>query len=351
LSGFEIGSSGISLNTLLMETSASTAGMTTGIAFANNFKDQLVDIVPESEGLTAFFEGLGTPSGNGFKTKFQSVINTVSANNTTIKSNFETLGTNSGNGFKTKLLAVINNISVLNTTIKTYFENLGRPSGTAFTTKFLEVLNVITVANTTIRDYFSGLGTSSGNAFRSSFLSVINSIKPTITVRVTYVETNRKPFNIGGEVVNKTVYMNDGGRVGYNSGGKVNYANNGMYSSMMGTVPGFGNYDNVPALLTPGEFVIRREAVEKYGKNFFAALNSTIYNKKPDFSMPSFSSSYGMSEATVGNVSAGGSSSVYNNSYQINVNVASESNPDEIAKTVMAQIKRVESRKIRGNRI
>lgn len=41
-----------------------------------------------------------------------------------------------------------------------------------------------------------------------------------------------------------------------------------------GSVPGQGNGDKIPALLEPGEHVIRKTIVEKYGPTFFAALNS-----------------------------------------------------------------------------
>jgi hypothetical protein len=40
---------------------------------------------------------------------------------------------------------------------------------------------------------------------------------------------------------------------------------------------------------------------------------------------------------------------VYN--YSINVNVLSESNPNEIARVVMAQIKSIDGQKMRGTRI
>jgi hypothetical protein len=40
--------------------------------------------------------------------------------------------------------------------------------------------------------------------------------------------------------------------------------------------------------------------------------------------------------------------SVYN--YNLAVNVKSDSNPDQIARTVIDQIKRVDSQRIRGNR-
>ena len=41
-----------------------------------------------------------------------------------------------------------------------------------------------------------------------------------------------------------------------------------------GLVTGYGNEDTIPALLTPGEFVITAETVDKLGSEFLAALNS-----------------------------------------------------------------------------
>jgi uncharacterized protein (DUF885 family) len=41
--------------------------------------------------------------------------------------------------------------------------------------------------------------------------------------------------------------------------------------------------------------------------------------------------------------------SVYN--YSVSVNVASDANPDEIARVVMKQIKQVDSQRIKGNRL
>lgn len=40
-----------------------------------------------------------------------------------------------------------------------------------------------------------------------------------------------------------------------------------------GSVPGFGNGDTVPALLTPGEFVINKNAVSKFGINNLEHIN------------------------------------------------------------------------------
>ena len=57
------------------------------------------------------------------------------------------------------------------------------------------------------------------------------------------------------------------------------YVETGSYPGMMnfnkgGTVPGSGNTDTVPAMLTPGEFVMSKGAVQKYGANTLEGLNA-----------------------------------------------------------------------------
>ncbi|WP_457571415.1 phage tail tape measure protein [Desulfovulcanus sp.] len=52
-----------------------------------------------------------------------------------------------------------------------------------------------------------------------------------------------------------------------------------------GKLPGYGGGDIVPALLEPGEFVIRKEAVLKYGFGILNALNNL---RLPDISIPKF---------------------------------------------------------------
>jgi TP901 family phage tail tape measure protein len=79
--------------------------------------------------------------------------------------------------------------------------------------------------------------------------------------------------------------------------------------------------DIIPAMLTPGEFVMSRYAVEKLGVENMKAVNDG---------------------QSIGD-------SVYN--YSINVNVKSDANPDEIAKTVMTHIQRVNSQNIRSVKI
>jgi TP901 family phage tail tape measure protein len=78
--------------------------------------------------------------------------------------------------------------------------------------------------------------------------------------------------------------------------------------------------DTVPAMLTPGEFVMSRYAVQSHGIDKMQAMNNG---------------------SSVGD-------SVYN--YSISVNVKSDANPDDIARVVMTQIRNVDSQKLRGAR-
>ena len=102
------------------------------------------------------------------------------------------------------------------------------------------------------------------------------------------------------------------GMFGMASGGMVpKYFVSGGYSK--GT-------DTIPTMLTPGEFVVRKNAVDSFGVNNLNKINDGSY----------------------------GGSSVYN--YNLNVNVKSESSPDDIARTVMTQIKRIDSQRIKTQR-
>jgi TP901 family phage tail tape measure protein len=100
----------------------------------------------------------------------------------------------------------------------------------------------------------------------------------------------------------------------YFSGGAIPYSVGGRVFRNTGS-------DTIPAMLTPGEFVVRKRAVQNFGMKNLEKINNGD--------------------------SIGGS--VYN--YNLAVNVKSDANPDVIAKTVIQQIKRIDSQKVRGNRI
>ena len=117
---------------------------------------------------------------------------------------------------------------------------------------------------------------------------------------------------------------------GYGGGGGPNGF---LVKSSGGLIPKYLNFggavmkaigtDTIPAMLTPGEFIVSKHAVDNFGVNNLKAINSGSKNVAGD--------------------------SVYN--YSISVNVRSDANADDIARTVMAQIKQVDSQKIRGVRI
>jgi hypothetical protein len=119
---------------------------------------------------------------------------------------------------------------------------------------------------------------------------------------------------------------------GFANGGMVNrYANGGMVSKIKPSYFNDGGLakgtDTIPAMLTPGEFVMTRSAVQNFGVDNLKSINSGDVKVAP-----------------TGDTSS--SDSVYN--YSINVNVSSMSDPNDIAKTVMTQIKRIDSQKVRG---
>ena len=109
--------------------------------------------------------------------------------------------------------------------------------------------------------------------------------------------------------------------------------------------------DTVPAMLTPGEFVMSRSAVRSYGTEMLSQINSGAFElpklSMPEFSMTSPNKTPEVDSRANNNIHMG--NSVYN-SYELNVNVRSDSNPDEIARTVMSQIRQINSQQMRGSR-
>jgi TP901 family phage tail tape measure protein len=114
-------------------------------------------------------------------------------------------------------------------------------------------------------------------------------------------------------VISKAVFDNSGQSLSAymknkSSGGMIKrYAAGGF---AMGT-------DIVPAMLTPGEFVMRKYAVDKLGVDKMKAINNGSYS----------------------------GDSVYN--YEVNINVKSESNPNDIARVVIERIRQIDSQKLR----
>jgi hypothetical protein len=116
-----------------------------------------------------------------------------------------------------------------------------------------------------------------------------------------------------------TVDPNDTGGGGGNSMQML--STGGMVKPKYFGVGGFARgTDTVPAMLTPGEFVMSKYAVGAHGIDTMKSINN--------------------------GQSVGGA--VYNNTYTLTVNAKTDANPNEIAQAVMSTIKNVEGRRVRG---
>jgi TP901 family phage tail tape measure protein len=106
--------------------------------------------------------------------------------------------------------------------------------------------------------------------------------------------------------------------------------------------------DTVPAMLTPGEFVVRKSIADQYGP-LLESLNNGTYKS---FEAPTYSN-MNNSAVKVGvgssNAPSDNSSKVYN--YNVGISVSNTSaSADDIAKVVMAEIKYIDSQRLRGQR-
>jgi TP901 family phage tail tape measure protein len=119
--------------------------------------------------------------------------------------------------------------------------------------------------------------------------------------------------------------------------------------------------DTVPAMLSPGEYVVKSQRVKELGTSLFDNINSGSFSagsfsggpSVQSFSSPSFNTqvspvSISQGSVTSSQVTPVSSSSVYN--YNLSVNVASQSDPNAIAQTVMGQIRNIDSQRIRSTR-
>ena len=143
---------------------------------------------------------------------------------------------------------------------------------------------------------------------------------------------NSNPGGIDRAIIPKIVGMAMGGLIRRSRsgpplqmamGGRVKkYANGGMIIPKRMAMGGYSmGSDTVPAILTPGEFVVRRPAVSAFGLDNLEKINRGTYND----------------------------GSVYN--YNLAVNVKSNSDPNRIARAVITQIKQIDNQRIRSNKI
>ena len=106
----------------------------------------------------------------------------------------------------------------------------------------------------------------------SAFIKIADSLAPVIPLLTTFAAikvAGSLTGSIGAMMGSK---MNQGGKV-------ASRAKDVMHFARGGSVPGTGNRDTVPAMLTPGEFVIKKSSVAKLGAGTLTAMNENRYNK------------------------------------------------------------------------
>jgi len=115
-------------------------------------------------------------------------------------------------------------------------------------------------------------GTKSlGQAFREMAVGIIQDIAKIIVkmmILMALQAITGVPMGGAGSFLNK------GGVVRRNHGGVIPGFSNGGYLARFGP-----DRDSIPAMLTPGEFVIRRSAVDHYGTELLSSINAMIAPK------------------------------------------------------------------------
>ena len=136
-------------------------------------------------------------------------------------------------------------------------------------------------------------------------------------------------------------------------GGKImpmNYG--GMVPKYMAAGGKVGS-DTVPAMLTPGEFVMNKAATKRFGSSLEAMNNSKYPSMIKDLTPSTYTNvNSSMVTPIVNNMSttvSDNSSTMYNYNVGINVNESNASSSD-IARAVIGQIKYIDSQRIRGQR-
>jgi len=128
----------------------------------------------------------------------------------------------------------------------------------------------------------------------------------------------------------------------FDTGSAIKKSLGGMVPKYMARGGKIGS-DTVPAMLTPGEFVMNKQATKSFGP-LLSMLNESKY---PSMIGSSYAGQGG-SGSNITSVSDN-SSSVYN--YNVGITVPqSSANPNDIARAVIGQIKYIDNQRIRGQR-
>jgi len=207
-------------------------------------------------------------------TMVDSLVNlTISLKN--LAGDFESVGEEYGDkiveGFENAKIAdgckkEINKVIEALKTLKSKFEEIGKSYGTtlknAFSNAVRGMATVVEAQITLIENYstkLSTIGTTLGNSLARSFNEAISNMAESVNTQISSIQGSLNGLNTS-ITPDSPLYRATGGEVQYRAEG-------GSIFKPRGT-------DTVPAMLTPGEFVVRKEAVNKLGTPFMQKVNS-----------------------------------------------------------------------------
>ena len=147
------------------------------------------------------------------------------------------------------LSGVALNDTAVKTSETTFYETLGRDLPRTFADNMAKAL---TEAGAGIKSW--------GDAFQDVALSFLNTLNQAIQRRLADQILGAVNTGIGAMSGSSFKLFSKGGVVRRSDGGEV--------------YGGSGTKDDVPAMLNSGEYVVRKSAVNKYGKDFLSAINS-----------------------------------------------------------------------------
>jgi TP901 family phage tail tape measure protein len=162
--------------------------------------------------------------------------------------------------------------------------NIAQSGGSSLTKDATTAQQALAVQTTKVKEEFLALvrGIAESTSFQlfartalevaSALIKVADAIKPLVPL-IAAMAAFKFAKGLGSFASGAGAAIRGLGTLGKSNGGQI------LGFARGGSVPGVGNQDTVPAMLTPGEFVIRKSSVNKIGADKLAAMNENRYAK------------------------------------------------------------------------
>lgn len=133
--------------------------------------------------------------------------------------------------------------------------------------------NELATTQTVVDPIAQSINTSVKDAFTQMFESIGTGAK---NAKEAFIDFARSVIGALQRIAAQKLAEQIFGGFGKGGGGIGEFFSNIFKFASGGPVPGTGTGDTVPAMLTPGEYVIRRDVVARYGRTFFDAINGMM---------------------------------------------------------------------------